>query len=198
MGSPDGQLAAAVRAVRAEGARRSSPELDALARRSARLSLQTAGALVATREEADDISQDVTIAVLRSIEGLRDPAAFDGWVHRITVRTAMKSLRRRKRRRDCELPLALQSPGRLPHVPDDAELVALRGALGAALADLTDRQRLAVALRYVHDLPDAEIAEALGCRVGTVGALLSRARETLRSNTHLEPLSLPTQEVSDG
>jgi DNA-directed RNA polymerase specialized sigma24 family protein len=43
-------------------------------------------------------------------------------------------------------------------------------------------------LRYVHDLPDREIAVALGCRRGTVNALLSRARATLRETPALEEL----------
>ena len=48
------------------------------------------------------------------------------------------------------------------------------------LAGLPPRQRAALTLRYVHDLPDAAIARALGCRTGTVRSLLSRGRAALR------------------
>ena len=45
---------------------------------------------------------------------------------------------------------------------------------------LPPRQRAALTLRYVHDLPDDAIAKALGCRPATVRSLLSRGREALR------------------
>ena len=48
------------------------------------------------------------------------------------------------------------------------------------LAGLPARQRAALTLRYVHDLPDEAIAKALGCRPATVRSLLSRGREALR------------------
>jgi DNA-directed RNA polymerase specialized sigma24 family protein len=43
------------------------------------------------------------------------------------------------------------------------------------------RQRAALTLRYVHDLPDDAIARALRCRPGTVRSLLSRGRDALRA-----------------
>ena len=57
---------------------------------------------------------------------------------------------------------------------------ALNGAL-ALLDDVPARQRAALTLRYVHDLPDATIARALRCRPGTVRSLLSRGREAVRA-----------------
>ena len=166
---------------------------ERLARRATRLSLQTAAALLGSREEASDIAQDVAIDVLRSLHGLREPEAFDGWVHRITVRHALRLLKRRGRRRRAETPLALlPEAAEPPHLEDiDRETVlAARQALAAAFAELPPKQRLALALRYVHDLPDAEIAAALGCRVGSVHALLSRGRGALRDDPQLAELAL--------
>jgi RNA polymerase sigma factor (sigma-70 family) len=48
------------------------------------------------------------------------------------------------------------------------------------LADLPPKQRAALTLRYLHDLPDDAIAAALGCRPGTVRSPLSRGREAIR------------------
>jgi RNA polymerase sigma-70 factor (sigma-E family) len=64
-----------------------------------------------------------------------------------------------------------------PHVGDSA-----LGAdeLGDALAKLPPRQRAAVVLRYYGDLPDADIAQALRCRPGTVRSLIHRALTELR------------------
>jgi RNA polymerase sigma-70 factor (ECF subfamily) len=161
---------------------------EALARRATRLALRTSAALLESREEVSDIAQDVAVDALRSLGKLRDPDAFDAWVHRITVRHAMRRLKRRRRARQAETPLALLTEAAEPAVPEGADqdaLIAARQALAAALTGLPPRQRLALALRYVHDLSDAEIAAALGCREGTVHALLSRGRQTLRHDPHL-------------
>lgn len=52
--------------------------------------------------------------------------------------------------------------------------------LSDALAALPSRQRAALVLRYYEDLPEAEIAAALGCRPGTVKSLLHRGLQQLR------------------
>jgi RNA polymerase sigma factor (sigma-70 family) len=164
----------------------------ALARRACRLALRTAAVIVGSRDEAADISQEVAIDVLGSLEKLRDPAAFDAWVHRITVRHAMRLLRRRHKARSAETPLALIAEGEqplAPEGPDRAALLSARSALAAGLTELPARQRLALALRYVHDLSDDEIARALGCKVGTAHALLSRGRAALRQNPKLAELA---------
>jgi RNA polymerase sigma-70 factor (ECF subfamily) len=166
---------------------------ERLARRATGLSLRTAAALLGSREEAGDIAQDVAIDVLRWLHGLREPEAFDGWVHRITVRHALRLLKRRRSRRRAETPLALLPTAAEPPDQEDVDretVLAARQALAAAFAELPPKQRLALALRYVHDLPDAEIAAALGCRVGSVHALLSRGRRTLRDDPQLAELAL--------
>jgi RNA polymerase sigma factor (sigma-70 family) len=168
---------------------------ELLARRACRLALRTAAAIVHNRDDAADIAQDVAVDVLCSLTKLRDPEAFDAWVHRITVRHALRMLRRGRARRLVETPLALlaevDEPG-APEAVDRAALLATRGALAAALAQLPPRQRIALALRYVHDLSDAEIAAALRCRPGTAHSLLSRGRASLRRNPKLIELTPAT------
>jgi RNA polymerase sigma-70 factor (ECF subfamily) len=165
---------------------------ESLARHACRLALRTSAAILRSREEAADVAQDVAVDVLRSLHRLRDPAAFDAWVHRITVRHATKHLIRRSAARATETPLTLlgepDEPS-APASPDRDALLAARGALAAALAELPARQRLALVLRYVHDLSDTEIAAALGCRRGTVHALLSRGRAALRRDPQLALLA---------
>jgi RNA polymerase sigma factor (sigma-70 family) len=161
---------------------------EALARRACRLALRTSAAILHSREDAADVAQDVAVDVLGSLHRLRDPAAFDAWVHRITVRHALRHVNRRRHARAAETPLGLVAEADQPAAPCDADRDALldaRSALAAALADMQPKQRVALALRYVHDLSDAEIAGALGCREGTVHALLSRGRAGLRRHPQL-------------
>lgn len=174
-----------------------NPQMDPesteeLARRACTLALRTAAAIVRSREVAADIAQDVAVDVLRSAHRLRDPAAFDAWVHRITVRHALRYLGKRGRVRRAEVPLALLPESDEPAAVDGTDregLLATRDALTAALAELPPKQRIALALRYVHDLSDADIAAALRCREGTVHALLSRGRAGLRRDPLLAQLA---------
>lgn len=65
---------------------------------------------------------------------------------------------------------------------DHTEVTTDRDQLWSRLARLPRRQRAALVLRYYEDLPDAEIAEVLGCAVGTVRSSISRALATLRTD----------------
>jgi RNA polymerase sigma-70 factor (ECF subfamily) len=171
--------------------------VELLARRALRMSLRTASALMRSREDAADVAQEVAVDVLGSLGKLRDPEAFDAWVHRITVRHAMRRLKKERSTRRTEAPLALLDEeglrGAIPDSDIDSRLAA-RQALVGALSRLPARQRMALALRYVHDLPDAEIAATLGCRVGTVHALLSRGRKSLRADHQLVEVTLDLKE----
>lgn len=69
----------------------------------------------------------------------------------------------------------------LPAPVDHAEATADRDQIWSWLARLPRRQRAALVLRYYEDLPDAEIAEVLGCAVGTVRSAISRALATIRA-----------------
>jgi hypothetical protein len=74
---------------------------------------------------------------------------------------------------------------RAGHDPPPGDDHELSGSL-ALLDGLPARQRAALTLRYVHDLPDAAIARALRCRPGTVRSLLSRGREAVRAGMEHE------------
>jgi RNA polymerase sigma factor (sigma-70 family) len=155
---------------------------EEVATRAFRLALRTATATLGDRDAAADIAGDVTVDVLNGLRKLRDPGRFDAWVHRITVRHTLRFFRRG---------LHEQLRGEMPDDvgieanADREDAFALHEAMRQAMARLPPRQRLAMALRYVHDLKEDDVAAALGCRSGTAAALLSRARATLRCDPHL-------------
>jgi len=99
---------------------------------------------------------------------------------------------RRQSSRQAETPLELLSEANEPAASaghDREAVLAARDALADALRELPPKQRIALALRYVHDLSDEQIAAALGCRRGTVHALLSRGRDALRRDAQLSELA---------
>jgi RNA polymerase sigma factor (sigma-70 family) len=87
-----------------------------------------------------------------------------GWVYVVAVRQAS---RRRGR--------VEQPSGHDGIATDFAEGVVEREALRVAIARLPERQRLAVVLRYLADLPLADVAAAMGCAVGTVKSTIHAA-----------------------
>ncbi|WP_405428506.1 SigE family RNA polymerase sigma factor [Micromonospora sp. NBC_00617] len=69
----------------------------------------------------------------------------------------------------------------LPASVDHAQSAVDRDQIWTWLSRLPRRQRATLVLRYYEDLPDAEIADILGCAVGTVRSSISRALATLRT-----------------
>jgi RNA polymerase sigma-70 factor (ECF subfamily) len=169
---------------------------EQVARRAMTVALRTAAGIVGSREQAADIAQDAALDALQSVHRLRDPQAFDAWVRRIAVRHTLRALKT-QRARPAEVPLVLVADfaDLEADEPDRDLVIAARGALAQALMTLPPRQRVALVLRYVHDLNDREIAAALGCRRGTANALLSRARAALRESPALRDL-VSAMEVS--
>jgi RNA polymerase sigma-70 factor (sigma-E family) len=95
----------------------------------------------------------------------------EAWVLRVASREALRHLPK-------EFSLAA-----VPVTEDASDLVALRMALIAALRRLPARQREAIALRYLCDLSESDVAHALGVSTGTVKAHLHRGITTLRTTT---------------
>jgi len=160
-----------------------------LARRSYEAGMRLASFSLGDRELAQDVGQEVAIRVLRSLPKLRDPERFDAWTYRICATEIKRAASRRGRQswRPYE-----EAASELREDPLFPERLGERDWLVRGLAELSDRQRIAVGLRYVHDLDDREIAAAIGARRGTVRSLLSRALAQLRQ--HAEAL----EQAEDG
>jgi RNA polymerase sigma factor (sigma-70 family) len=115
-------------------------------------------------DRAEELVQDAFVRTHRAGSRVRDPLPY---VRSAVVNGCRSMGRRQKLERD-----------RRPAPPDPVLLEA--DELWDALATLTDRQRAAVVLRFYVDLPDAEIAAALGCREATVRTSVFRALAKLR------------------
>ncbi|HEY8452223.1 MAG: SigE family RNA polymerase sigma factor [Micromonosporaceae bacterium] len=143
--------------------------------------LRFAAVLTGDRDLAHDIVQEVLARAhvrWRRIGQLDIP---DRYVRRMVVNEFL-SWRRRWSRvvpvgRAGEVEDAV---GRADPDPDAATVHAERDALRAELARLPRRQQAVLVLRYYEGLTDAEIAEVLGCRPGTVRGYASRALAALR------------------
>lgn len=108
--------------------------------------------------DADDVTQEVLIAALRAYPDLRDDSNLRGWLWTIARHKAIDR-HRHDERRPQTVPLDGAGPAGRPGSEGDDEL-------WEAVRRLPDGQRVAVALRFVDDLPYREIAAMLGCSEG--------------------------------
>lgn len=129
-------------------------------------------------EDAQDVTQDVFIKVLQRGEQLRDLDKAAHWLSRIASNAAIDHLRRKKRVNWLELDETVERT--LPAGMENAEERLLRrecrDELEEVLAQLTPRERMALVLRDVEDLPAEEVALRLNCGKATVRSHIANAR----------------------
>ncbi|MBJ7357577.1 RNA polymerase sigma factor SigM [Nocardioides sp.] len=140
-------------------------------------------------DDAADGLQDGMIAAFRRAGSFRGDAAVTTWLHRVVVNACLDRLRAAKVRRADALPDDLEERGdRRPvttpdrSTTDPADLAVAderRRLVLAALAELPAEQRAALVLVDMEGYPVADVAEMLGCAVGTVKSRCSRGRARL-------------------
>ncbi|MCK9923824.1 SigE family RNA polymerase sigma factor [Frankia sp. AgPm24] len=153
--------------------------------RTAQRLLRCAVLLTGDRGAAEDLLQGALERTYRHWHriGAQAPEAY---IRRALVNAATS---RWRRRRFHEVPLLTDDAWTADaRIADHAEVLSQRDGLIRALQALPPRQRAVIVLRYLDDLPEAEVATALGCSVGSVKSHASRGLARLRESTHL---SLP-------
>jgi len=150
----------------AELARASGARLDATAR-----------LILRDPDLAQDAVQETLIRAWRGLPGLRDPAAFDHWLHSLVANACLELIRRR-RRRVVEVEL---TPIHDPIAQDPTTEVSERDLLDRLLARLEPESRAVVVLHLYLDHPLPHVATMLGIPTGTAKSRLHRALGAMRS-----------------
>jgi RNA polymerase sigma-70 factor (sigma-E family) len=139
--------------------------------------VRTAYLLSGDRQHAEDLAQTALEKCAAHWQRVRAADDVDSYVRRMLVNAHLSRFRRRRVTEVLGGDVAETRTGR--HA-DDAHRVAQRDELLMALAGLPRRQRATVVLRYWEDLSESQIAEILGCSVGTVRSQTHRALHKLR------------------
>ena len=128
------------------------------------------------RAAALDIAQDVFVKLLSSIDDFRGHAGFESWLYRLVVNRCLDYHRRGRRFRNfVEKIFAPQPHSALQEIlKSEMETQVQRG-----IEKLAPEQRIVVVLRYTEGLSYEQIAEILGCSMGTVASRLNRAHKIL-------------------
>jgi RNA polymerase sigma factor (sigma-70 family) len=147
--------------------------VDAHWRDVARLAHALAGPV-----DGEDVAQQAWAQALAAYPGLRDGRNLRAWLLTVTARCATDVHRGRRRR---PVPVADLADGAAGSTPGADDAGILDGEVWVRVRALPERQRTALALRYVVDLDHAAIARALGTTPAATRRLVSDALSTLRS-----------------
>lgn len=140
-------------------------EFESFYRSNWAAAVRLAHALTGSAAAAEDLAQDVFQRMYASWGHAEEPAAY----LRVAVANRCRSYHRHRKVEQLRMPLLAAT---------DAAISQPR-ELDDAVQALPARQRAVLKLRYWEDLSEAEIADKLGCRPGTVKSLASRGRERL-------------------
>jgi len=148
--------------------------------------------MVSNDVDAEDVTQDVLLQVVRKLPTFRGESAFPTWLHRVTVNAALSHRRRQAVRQEHglrnsldrygedEQPFTTPSNKAMP-TPDDHLLSReTRQLIEQAIDSLPQAYRVVFVLSDVEGLPNADIADQLNMSLPAVKSRLHRARAMLR------------------
>lgn len=173
--------------------------LGDLYRRYADLVYGLAYRVTGSREEAEEVMQDLFVGLPRALRNYREQDRFEGWLKRVVVRTALMRIRAVRRKREAPLEEAAQLEGPR-HGTYDGDMYGAghdggahaashagsglhpidRIALQRAIERLPDAYRVVFVLKEIEGYTHGEIADLLGISAGSSATRLSRAWAILR------------------
>lgn len=128
---------------------------------------------------AEDLVQDIFIKVFSHLEMLDRDEAFAGWMYRIAVNTCLSYLRSHKKERQQAVSLSDLEHTVGEEEPDITEKM-VKEPIEEAIQSLPTRLKSVFLLHDVQGFKHGEIAQILGCTVGTSKSQLFKARMKLR------------------
>ena len=147
--------------------------------------------MVRNEQDAWDLAQDGFLKAWKSIGRFRGQSSFYTWLYRILMNVSIDWLRRKQieggTEFDDQIGLRHIAPGATTAPREEmqpAERLSdreIRGRIDAAIAKLSPDHRTAIVMREIDGLEYSEIAEQMGCSIGTVMSRLFYARKKLQT-----------------
>jgi RNA polymerase sigma-70 factor (ECF subfamily) len=152
--------------------------------------IKTAYYFVSNMQDAEDLSQDVLLEILRSVGRYKKDSSLNTWIYRITVNKSLDHLRKQKRRNifqtlgsfflnDAQGKITgNHEPSKTDRTNEDREN---RKMLDNAVNSLPENQRIAFILSKYDDLAYKEISEIMNLSLPSVESLIHRAKKNLQN-----------------
>ncbi len=146
--------------------------------------------MTANHEDANDLAQEAFIKAYQALKSFKGGSSFYTWVYRIAVNKTINFLKQRKHRTHMSLDdldfNAEHDPDLVALISDktprrEIDLSELQEKLNTAMQKLSEPHRLVVTLHDVQGSSHEEIAEIMGCNIGTVRSRLFYARQQLQA-----------------
>ncbi len=146
--------------------------------------------LTSNREDAADLAQDTFIKAFKSIGSFKGGASFFTWLYRIAINATLSHLRRHRLRRFFSLEKMVEEDHNAEVIDalvdksrsNKAALIReLQEKLNEAFQKLSFPHRTVLTLFEVEQLSHQEIAEIMGCSVGTVRSRLHYAKQQVQA-----------------
>lgn len=151
--------------------------------------IKTAFYFLGDMADAEDLSQEIFIEIIQSVNDFRQSSTLKTWIYRITVNKALNIVKQRKRR-GIILRLGSLFHGNNPLNPQDlaepvtntdlVEKQETRTIIQKAIDNLPENQRIAFVLSRFDDQPYKEIAGIMNISLPAVESLIFRARQNLQ------------------
>ena len=161
---------------------------------------RTAYLIAGSTGDAEDAVQEAFVKAYYALDRFRAEAPFRPWLLKIVANEARNRLRKARHQTNLVVRVGEARPsGDAAPSPEEAALeVEQHDELIAALNELKDKDRTALALRFFMDLSEDEMAAALNCARGTVKSRVSRALERLRRQMNIDPPGSAARERRSG
>jgi RNA polymerase sigma-70 factor (ECF subfamily) len=149
---------------------------------------RVARGILRRHDQADEAAQEAFVKAYQNLSGFQGQSSFGTWLHRIARNAALDLLAREgtqarvAERAAAEPSYAPPEPVRAPRPVEQLIREERIAELRRAVDQLPDRQRVTLNLRVREGLKFSEIAEALGCPVGTAKANFHHAVKNLKRN----------------
>lgn len=138
--------------------------------------------------DAADLTQETFVRVYNSLPHLRAPEAFVSWLHRVALNLCRDHAKRpRPQSLSLDRPLDEDGGEMALEIPDTGdtpeqalEAKELEKRVREAVGGLSPEHRAVVMMHHLEGMELTDIAESMGCSVGTVKSRLARARDALR------------------
>ena len=148
--------------------------------------------MVHSEQDAWDLAQDSFVKAWRSIKRFRGTASFYTWIYRIVMNVTIDWLRKKQVKAGGaefddaialkEIDPAAKTAPKAATLPyETMQRTEIRGRIEDAIAQLSPEHRAVILMKEIEEMQYHEIAETLGCSIGTVMSRLFYARKKLQN-----------------